>query len=289
MRAGSALVSPAWVHARRASLRLLDASWYLPGANRSPAREFVEVGHLPGAQFFDLDEVVTPSDLPHMMPSAEVFEEAMCARGISNTSTVVVYDTHGLFSSARMWFTLRYFGHERALVLNGGQPAWVASGYPLEKMVAPVERGSFRATVAHPEQVVALEEMRRVIRDGRTRVVDARPADRFAGTAPEPRPARAMGHMPGALNVPFTSLRQATPAGYNVLASHDALRATLRPILASDAPVVTSCGSGMSACLVNLALHELGHQGPVRLYDGSWAEWGNVAPPEDVATGPSHQ
>jgi thiosulfate/3-mercaptopyruvate sulfurtransferase len=247
------------------SLRFVDATWSLDGADPRPA---FRAERLPGAVFFDVDGIADRStDLPHMLPSPEVFAEAVGALGIGNENEVIVYDQHGVRSSPRVWWTFRAFGHERVRVLDGGLPAWREAGLPTEAG-EPCPAPARFAPRFRPDLVRSLDEVRAALAGG-DQVVDARPAPRFRGEAPEPRPGLRSGHMPGAKNLPFTDVLDGPR-----LKDEAALKAAFAVAgIDPDRPVVTTCGSGMTAAILALALFRLGRE-DAAVYDGSWAEWG---------------
>lgn len=271
MVSNSALVSTAWLAERLGDpgVIVMDASWYLPQAGRDPKAEYL-AGHISGALFYDLDGLSDPdTPLPHMLLPAERFAAAMSRLGVGDDAMVVVYDGSGVnLSAGRAWWSFRVYGHDAVAVLDGGLGLWRAEGRPLES--GPVTRPPARFTPRYrPELVRSREAVRAVLADRSAQVVDARSAGRFEGREPEPRPGIPSGHMPGSLNLPFTDL--VGPDGR--LLDEAALRARLAAAGVDPArPVVASCGSGVTACAVLLALAQLGHPG-LALYDGSWTEW----------------
>ena len=266
------LVSTEWLgeNLYERGLRILDGSWHLPAAGRDAKAEYQEARIL-GAQFFDIDEVAdADSDLPHMVPDEADFESWMNEFGISNDSQVVVYDAAGLFSAPRVRWLLRHMGLKNVAVLDGGLPKWKAEGREIE--TGPPDAATAAEFKAHPrpEMVCGKGDVERACATGDTQILDARPAARFRGEAPEPRPGLRLGHMPGAINVPFTSLLNPN----QTLKSPKELQAVLeRAGFDLEGAAITSCGSGVAAAIISLALEVLGHE-KHSLYDGSWSEWG---------------
>ena len=264
------LVSTDWLAAElgAADLRILDATWFLPGSGRDARAEY-EAGHISGAAFVDIDAVSDPdSPFPHMLPPAHLMASRMQALGVSDGTRIVVYDNSPLHSAARVWWMLRAFGAKRVALLDGGLAKWIAEGRPLESGAAAGGRGHF--TPALREEAVASKDEVRALIGGDTQIVDARGAARFAGEEAEPRPGLAAGHMPGAKNLPQGQLFNED----GTWKRGDALRAEFeRAGIDLSRPMVTTCGSGVTAAVLLFGAHLLGKE-DVRLYDGSWSEWG---------------
>ncbi|MGH6929949.1 MAG: 3-mercaptopyruvate sulfurtransferase [Dongiaceae bacterium] len=257
-------------HLNAPDLRVVDATWYLPSQGKSGRAEY-DARHIPGAVFFDIDEIAdTDSDLPHMLPSPEKFAARVRKLGLGDGNRIVVYDQHGLMSAARVWWMFRVFGHRDIAVLDGGLPKWMAEGRPTEDRPPQPRERHFTARYNHL-MVRDREQIKGNLSSRREQVVDARAAGRFTGKEPEVWPGRRSGHIPGSFNVPFTDLLDAKT---KTLLPGEAIAARFRKAGVDLArPVVTSCGSGVTAAVLAFGLHLIG-QNDVALYDGSWAEWG---------------
>jgi len=275
------LVSTEWLaqHMKNPDLRVLDGSWYLPDAGRDPVAEY-EAAHIPGARYFDIDEIAdNRSDLPHMAPPPEKFISRMRAMGVGDGHQVVVYDGTGLLSAARVWWMFKLMGHEDVAVLDGGLPKWQAEGRPVEDL-PPVIRDRHMIARVQNHLVRNVTQVSQAAKLGDTEIIDARAATRFRGDAPEPRQGLRAGHMPGARNVPFTTLLNADKTMLDA--------ANLRAVFEKAGvdltkPVITTCGSGVTAAILSLALQRIG-KSDWSLYDGSWSEWGQF-PTLPIATG----
>ena len=281
-----ALVGTDWLaeHLAAPDIRVVDGSYYLPGEGLDPRAEY-QAHHIPGAVFFDIDEIAdTTLDLPHMVPPAEKFSSRVRKLGLGDGVRIVVYDQRGIFSAPRVWWTFRLFGHDDVVVLDGGLPKWMAEGRPVEEGPAEINERHFTARM-NSLMLRDLGQMQANLKSGREQVLDARSAGRFAGSEPEPRPGLRAGHIPGSLNLPFTDLLDRES---QTLLPPERLRQAFEAAgVDMKRPVATSCGSGITAAVLALGLHLAGHK-DVALYDGSWAEWGR--PDDDerpIETGPA--
>ncbi|WP_390911976.1 3-mercaptopyruvate sulfurtransferase [Pseudosulfitobacter sp. SM2401] len=275
------LVSTDWLaqHLKDPDLRLLDASLFLPGIDRNGRAEY-DAAHIPGARFFDIDDVSDGrSDLPHMVPPVEKFMSRMRAMGVGDGHQIVVYDSAGLFSAARVWWLFRLMGQMNIAVLDGGFPKWQAEGREIEDM-PPVIRDRHMTVRFQNHLVRDVTQVSSASKLGTSQIVDARAAARFRGEAPEPRKGLRSGHIPGARSVPYTELLNADAT----MKSPDQTRAIFKAAgVDLKKPIITTCGSGVTAAILALALERMGHDS-WSLYDGSWTEWG-MFPTVPVATG----
>jgi thiosulfate/3-mercaptopyruvate sulfurtransferase len=271
------LVSTDWLaaHLKDPDLRVLDASWFMPDVGRDAKAEYA-AAHVPGARFFDIDEISDQrSNLPHMAPPVEKFMSRMRAMGIGDGHQVVVYDGSGLFSAARVWWTFRLMGKMDVAVLDGGFPKWQAEGRDVEDM-PPVVRDRHMTVSRQNQMVKDVTQVAHAAKLAQAEIIDARAAARFRGEVAEPRPGLRSGHIPGSKNVPFATLLNddgTMKAPADLRAVFEAAGVDL------SKPAITTCGSGVTAAILSLALERIGHRTHA-LYDGSWSEWGMY---EDLA------
>ncbi|KAL3851026.1 hypothetical protein ACJIZ3_012908 [Penstemon smallii] len=286
------VVSVDWLHAnlREPDVKVLDASWYMPDEQRNPLQEY-QVAHIPGALFFDVDGISDrTTNLPHMLPSEEAFAAAVSALGIDNKDGLIVYDGKGIFSAARVWWMFRVFGHDRIWVLDGGLPRWRTSGFDVEssassdailkasaasEAIEKVYQGHRVGPITYetryqPHLVWTLEQVQKNIEEQTHQHVDARSKARFDGVAPEPRKGIRSGHVPGSKCLPFS---QMLDGSQTLLPTNELKKKYEEQGISLDSPVITSCGTGVTACILALGLHRLGKT-DVPVYDGSWTEWG---------------
>jgi thiosulfate/3-mercaptopyruvate sulfurtransferase len=275
------IVSRQWLaeHLRDRDLVIIDASWHLPTAGRNARDEFTSK-HIPGAQFYDLDAGANPdSHLPHMLPSTIKFSADMARLGVNKQSFVVCYDSVGMFSAARLWWMITSMGHAKAAVLDAGLPKWEREGYSVEKGIPALPTPGVFPAWLDVDHVATLNDVAEALRSKSAQVVDARSPPRFRGEEAEPRPGVRPGHMPGAFNVHYATLLN----NDGTLKSDASLRdAFTKSGVDLEKPIITSCGSGVTAAILSLALTQL-NVAEHSLYDGSWAEWG--ASNEAIVTG----
>ncbi len=263
------LVSSDWLAERLDDphMRLIDASWHLPGGDRNAQKEH-EQSHIRGAVFFDIDRYAAPSDLPHMMPSASDFASFAGALGLADTDTLVVYNTCGLFSAPRVWWMFKTFGAQKVYILDGGLPKWITEGRPVESGTVAPSPAVFKAQLA-ANAIASAEQVLAGATSGQDQIYDARSQVRYSGQQKESRPGLRSGHIPGTVNLPFTEL-----LNEGRLKPRDQLQEVFAALDFDPAkPVITTCGSGITAAVIYLALECMGVSG-ARIYDGSWTEWG---------------
>jgi thiosulfate/3-mercaptopyruvate sulfurtransferase len=275
------LVSTDWLaaHLKDPDLRVLDGTTFLPGTGRDARAEY-EAAHIPGARFFDIEDISDArSALPHMVPPVEKFMSKLRAMGVGDGHQVVVYDSHGLFSAARVWWLFRLMGQENVAVLDGGLPKWQAEGREIEDM-PPIVRDRHMTVRRQNHMVRDVTQVSAAAKLGDHEIIDARSAGRFRGEEPEPRPGLRSGHIPGSKSVPFTTLLNPDKTMKDAAGLRAAFAAAGVDL---GKPAITTCGSGLTAAVINLALERIGKTDHA-LYDGSWAEWGAFAT-LPVATG----
>jgi thiosulfate/3-mercaptopyruvate sulfurtransferase len=270
-----ALVSTEWLaaHLNAPDVRIVDATWLMPHLERDARAEY-ESCHIPGAVYFDIDDIAdSDSDLPHMLPSPEKFSSRVRKLGLGDGNRIVVYSAGGGYSAAaRVWWMFRLFGHEDVAVLDGGLTKWLAEERPVED-IPPVTRDRHLTARVNHFLVRDVEHLIKNVETGKEQVIDVRSPGRFAGTEPEPRPSRKKGHIPGSVNLPFMSILDKD--NHLTFKSAEEISAALDAAgVDTSKPMVTSCGSGVTAAVVTLGLFLLGHE-DVAVYDGSWSEWGD--------------
>jgi thiosulfate/3-mercaptopyruvate sulfurtransferase len=277
----SPIVSTKWLadHLDAPDVRVVDASWHMPAEGRDPYEEY-RSAHIPGAVFFNIDEIAdTECGLPHMLPSPTLFSSRARKLGLGSGNKIVVYDSKGLFSAARVWWMFRVMGHQDVCVLDGGFPKWRSEGYPVEDLAPRPRERHFIARV-NRELVRDIDQVKSACANRHEQIFDARGPRRFKGEDPEPREGMRSGHIPSSKNVPFPSLLNED----GTMKSQDEIREIFESAgLDFDKPVITSCGSGVTACILTLALEMIGKT-DVAVYDGSWSEWGGCKDVE-VETG----
>ncbi|MEI6987274.1 MAG: 3-mercaptopyruvate sulfurtransferase [Rhodospirillaceae bacterium] len=268
----AALVSTDWLgtHLNAPDVRVVDGTYFTRESGRDALAEY-KTCHIPGAVHFDIDEIAeSGSDLPHMLPTPDKFSSRMRSKGLGDGNRIVVYDAHGLFSAARVWWMLRVFGHRDVAVLDGGLPKWLAERRPVEDLPPVPRLRHFNATYDHT-LVHEAEQILANLTSQSEQIIDARSSERFKGTIAEPWPGRRLGHIPGSLNLPYTELFD--PKNGTMLPADELMARFQAAGVDLSRPITTTCGSGITACVLALALHQIGRD-DVAVYDGAWAEWG---------------
>lgn len=262
-----------WLQNRLAddNLKIIDASWFLPAQNRK-ARDEYDKAHIPGAVFFDQDVIVdASSDLPHALPSPEIFSNAVGALGISDQDAIIIYDAIGMFTAPRVWWMFKIMGAQNVFVLNGGFDQWRSEGYPVTDQRLAIQPSTFKCDF-ESSQIANIKDVKAALSDDHIQILDARSAGRFSGQEAEPRPGMRSGHMPGAINLPFQTLSH----GGQLKSLAELTEIFDHHKVDLSKPIITSCGSGVTAAVLILALQSLGHKDN-QIYDGSWSEWGAKA------------
>lgn len=267
----SPLVSVEWLadNIDNKDIIVLDASWHMPNTGRNGYEEY-KAGHIKGALFFDIDVVKDPKSVfPHMAPAAEQFARQIGAIGISNDKSIIVYDTHGIFTAPRAWWHFRYMGHKNVFVLNGGLKKWLAKGYEIEKDLPLISPTEFSAK-PNPDLIRNFEQILGYIGKSEIQIIDARSNQRFRGIEPEPRAGLKSGHIKGSKNLHYAQLI----SDDGTMKPADELKAIIKNAnIDLQMPIIASCGSGVTACIIALALEIIGTK-DIPIYDGSWSEWG---------------
>lgn len=267
----NSLVSTNWLkdNLTHENIRVIDATWHLPNSPRDAKDEFAK-DHLDGAIFFDIDEIADlDNPLPHMMPSNEKMSDRVRAMGINNDDHIIIYDNSDFCTAARVWFMFKHFGHENISILDGGLKKWKSEGHPTGNMVMQIEPSHYLAQL-NEDKIRSIEQITENIKNKQEQLVDARGEGRFLGTAPEPRPGSKSGHIPGSFNVPFTDLLN---ENHTYKSKSEIENIFEKYGLDLTKPIITSCGSGVTACILIFALQQIDHKQNA-LYDGSWSEWG---------------
>ena len=273
------LVSTAWVwdNIENSEIKIIDASWHMPDSGRSALSEYEE-SHVKNAVFFDINRIVdTDNPVPHMLPDETFFAETMSCLGISNKHHIIVYDSSPLHSGLRLWWMLRAFGHEKVSYMDGGLPKWINEGNSLTAIKAAIVATKFKATL-QPKFVRHIDNIFENITTKKEQIIDARASARFTAKVSEPRADLRSGHIPGSINVPFSTLFDKDDG--TMLDAKEILSIFTEAGTNFDRPIVTSCGSGVTACALMMALKLIGKE-DVAVYDGSWSEWGSLT--EDIA------
>ncbi len=270
-----ALVDTEWLsaHLNDPRVKIIEATIFLPNVNKDAKTEF-EKQHIAGAIFFDINDIADLSTpLPHMLPDEKIFAEKLSALGIANDDKVICYDYHGSYSAGmRAWWTFKVFGHDNVAVLDGGLPKWLSENRPTETGMPPAQPTSYKATTKKVGMVRSIDQVRANIDSGAEQLVDARNEGRFLGLEAEPRPTAKPGHIPGSLNLPFNALLDDTNF-FTMRSSEELLEIMAEDGVDPKKPIISTCGSGVTACVLSFALFLLGFEG-IAVYDGSWAEWG---------------